>query len=51
MKRYRAAIPVPAVTAVSGGATEAGGVEKDELEGAWGEVDEMAKVGEWGGGE
>ncbi|KAF1871046.1 hypothetical protein Lal_00020780 [Lupinus albus] len=48
IKRKRAAIHVDAVAGGGGGGTV---VEKDELESAWGEIDEKAKVGKWGSGE
>ncbi|KAJ1391515.1 MARTX multifunctional-autoprocessing repeats-in-toxin holotoxin [Sesbania bispinosa] len=46
VKRQGAAIPVADVAACGGGVTVVSvGVEKDDLEGAWGKANKMAKVG------
>jgi len=50
-ERERAAVPVAGVASPSGGVRVVVGAEKDDLEGAWGEREEAAEVGEWGCGE
>ena len=52
VERERAAVPVVGVAGGSGGVVGVVvGVEKDDLEGAWGEREEAAEVGQWGCGE
>lgn len=48
VERERAAVPV---SGGAGGVWVVVGVEKNDLEGAWGEREEAAEVGQWGCGE
>jgi len=50
VERERAAVPVSGVDGASGGVSVVAGAEKNDLEGAWGEREEAAEVGEWGCG-